>query len=364
MPQRNRLTAWKRKKVAVERRIKELEAVRKLTTKWLSKVGQVREGIHLWERKDYLRFLERDDPERVFKLKQETALKLDYAKQELHEINKKIAGLKQRRKTTVPLAIALALIMVVGLGTMFFESGITGMTVAEFGMSIEGLDNFKASEQPVFKISIDDGRGLLTGMFVGPPAEQNITATLKDPSGKERILVEEIVESEEGFTIALEKGREFRAGKYTLTVTTSYGGEEYTEEQDFTWGVLAINTHKSIYLPEEEAFIGMAVLDDEGAMVCNASVTLEVTSPTDEKTTLSTENGLIKVSPECEVYGVTNLPDYYTYYNVSGAGNYTMKLTAVTYNGVRSLIDEFIVQETVEFDVTRQGATRIYPVVP
>ena len=32
----------------------------------------------------------------------------------------------------------------------------------------------------------------------------------------------------------------------------------YTQEQDFTWGVLAINTHKSIYLPDETAFIGIA----------------------------------------------------------------------------------------------------------
>jgi len=45
-------------------------------------------------------------------------------------------------------------------------------------------------------------------------------------------------------------------------------------------------------------------------------------------TTLTTENGDIKISPECSVYGVTNLPDYYSNYSVSGTGIYVINLTA------------------------------------
>jgi hypothetical protein len=138
----------------------------------------------------------------------------------------------------------------------------------------------------------------------------------------------------------------------------------YTQEQDFTWGVLAINTHKSIYLPDETAFIGIAVLDNEGHMVCDADVTLTITDPSDNETVLSTGNGLIKVSPQCCVYGVTNLPDYYTNYEVDGAGTYVMNLTAVTADGTKSITDEFTVQNSVDFDVVRDGATRIYPSVP
>ena len=41
-----------------------------------------------------------------------------------------------------------------------------------------------------------------------------------------------------------------------------------------------------------------------------------------------------------------------------------MDLTAVTYNGARSIQDRIAVQSTVEFDVTRDGPTRIYPLVP
>jgi hypothetical protein len=140
----------------------------------------------------------------------------------------------------------------------------------------------------------------------------------------------------------------------------------YTQEQDFTWGVLAINTHKSIYLPNEAAFVGIAVLDNEGHMVCDADVTLTITDPSNIETVLSTGNGLIKVSPQCCVYGVTNLPDYYTNYTVGGAGTYVMNLTvtAVTANGTKSITDEFSVQNSVDFDVTRDGPTRIYPPVP
>ena len=140
----------------------------------------------------------------------------------------------------------------------------------------------------------------------------------------------------------------------------------YTQEQDFTCGVLAINTHKSIYLPNEAASIGIAVLDNEGHMVCDADVTLTITDPSDTETVLSTDNGLIKVSPQCCVYGVTNLPDFYTNYTVDGAGTYEMNLTvtAVTADGTKSITDVFTVQNSVDFDVARDGATRIYPSVP
>jgi hypothetical protein len=138
----------------------------------------------------------------------------------------------------------------------------------------------------------------------------------------------------------------------------------YTQEQDFTWGVLAINTHKSIYLPNETAFIGIAVLDNEGHMICDADVTLTITDPSNNETVLSTGNGLINVSPQCCVYGVTNLPDYYTNYTVGGVGTYVINLTAVTADGTKSITDVFTVQNSVDFEVARDGATRIYPSVP
>ncbi|MBI2664486.1 hypothetical protein HYX10_04045 [Candidatus Woesearchaeota archaeon] len=191
---------------------------------------------------------------------------------------------------------------------------------------------------------------------------ETITAEIFDSRGNKAAAEVEIAELREGkFELRLAKQRAFRAGKYTLQLQLTKDNITYTEEQNFTWGVLAINTNKSIFLPNEAAFIAMAVLDDQGHMVCDANVTLKITAPDNAETILTTKEGSIKVSDECEVYGVTNLPDYYTTYSASGIGTYEMNLTAATSNGERSILDSFSVQSTVEFDVARNGPTRIFP---
>jgi hypothetical protein len=197
--------------------------------------------------------------------------------------------------------------------------------------------------------------------------KETIKTFVYDYKGELTDIEPEIEELREGkFSIKLPEKRAFRAGIYKLKVELVKDGVTYTQEQDFTWGVLAINTHKSIYLPDETAFIGIAVLDNEGHMVCDADVTLTITDPNNKETVLSTDNGLINVSPECSVYGVTNLQDYYTNYTVSGVGTYVMNLTAVTADGTgtKSITDNFTVQSSVDFDIARDGPTRIYPPVP
>ncbi|MBN4049147.1 LamG domain-containing protein [archaeon AH-315-M20] len=186
-----------------------------------------------------------------------------------------------------------------------------------------------------------------------------------DSRGTLTTIEAEIEELREGkFKIKLPKQRQFRAGKYKIKLELIKDGITYVQEQDFTWGVLAINVNKSIYLENEDSFIGIGVLDDKGKIVCDADVTLEITDPLNQKTILTTTNNDIKISPECEVLGVTELPDYYTDYTVSGIGTYIMNLTAITANGVRNIQDNFSVQSSVDFDVARKGPTRIYPKVP
>jgi hypothetical protein len=129
-------------------------------------------------------------------------------------------------------------------------------------------------------------------------------------------------------------------------------------------GLVTINTHKSIYLPNESAFIALGILDHIGHIVCDANVTLHITDPSGAVTTLTTMDGDINISDECDFYGVTNLPDYYTNYQVNDAGVYEMNVTAETYDGYPTMISEFLVSNYVDFDVTRIGPTRIYPMVP
>jgi hypothetical protein len=166
-----------------------------------------------------------------------------------------------------------------------------------------------------------------------------------------------IKQSQQG--VEIEKPNKFKPGKYTLKITDNFGNNY---SQDFTWGVLAININKSIYLPNETAKISLAVLDDRGEMVCDAKVELRVQSSefrVDE--TLSTENGRVKVNPQCQSKQFSLIPDYEANYQVSAAGEYRISLTAVTPNGTYNISDQFEVRQQAPFEVERTSATRIFP---
>lgn len=75
--------------------------------------------------------------------------------------------------------------------------------------------------------------------------------------------------------------------------------------QEFSWGVLAVNPNKTIYLPNKSANLALAVLDDKGMMVCDAKIKLEIISPEGKKLTYDTEHKTIQVNPECKIHDVT-----------------------------------------------------------
>jgi len=196
--------------------------------------------------------------------------------------------------------------------------------------------------------------------------EPTVEARVFDVEGKEVDFPVSVEPSGNGtFEINVSKGRAFRPGKYEILVILKdpESGETLdTIEQDFTWGVLAINTNKSIYLPQEEAKLQMAVLDEDGMMVCDADVKLKITNNKFQiKETLSTDEGTIQVNPECELHDFTLVPDYEAAYQVAGSGVYEMELTAETENGTYTITDSFEVRDEVPFDVERKTATRIYP---
>lgn len=160
------------------------------------------------------------------------------------------------------------------------------------------------------------------------------------------------------FSINPEVG--MRPGKYKIRVINA-SNNSLVSEQDFTWGVLAINTNKSIYLPGENADIAIAVLDENGQMVCDALVDLEITAPWGAKTILSTTTGAITVNRDCLLHEVTQRPDYEAHFAVSDTGRYAMKLTATKPNSSYTTTDRFEVRNYVGFDIERITATRVYP---
>jgi|GEM_PF-987291 len=152
-------------------------------------------------------------------------------------------------------------------------------------------------------------------------------------------------------------------GKYTLQTFFEEGDQLTILTQDFTWGVLAINTNKSIYSPQEQGNLSFAVLDEKGMMVCDAELSLFITNDelkiNDE---LSTKNGRIKVNKEiCNLHKFSLEPDYEGEYKFGDEGVYTMRLEAETKNGKYTIWDKVEVRKKIPFDVERITATRIYP---
>ncbi|MEK7151502.1 MAG: hypothetical protein AAB784_02190 [Patescibacteria group bacterium] len=156
--------------------------------------------------------------------------------------------------------------------------------------------------------------------------------------------------------------RNFKAGKYTIKSAIITDGGTRELSQDFNWGVLAINVNKATYRPNETAKIFFGVLDEAGSNICDAKLVLKIKKPDQSKLVLSTEGGQIKNGKECLGNNITSLPDYFTEYQVGGAGVYNMELAAETRNGVYEIKDYFTVEEKQRFEVERVGPTRINPV--
>ncbi|PJA07750.1 hypothetical protein COX69_03880, partial [Candidatus Falkowbacteria bacterium CG_4_10_14_0_2_um_filter_48_10] len=152
------------------------------------------------------------------------------------------------------------------------------------------------------------------------------------------------------------------AGRYTLKILLENSGEAYSYSQDFNWGVLALNFNKTVYHPDEEAFLQMAVLDDLGKTLCLAeALELTITAPDGQVSVLSLSDGTITANLLCGPDNVINEPDFYAYYQTGSTGEYQVKLRALTINGEREVADSFLVSEEIEFDLERIGPTRIYP---
>ena len=192
----------------------------------------------------------------------------------------------------------------------------------------------------------------------------DIRAVLVDSSGAAVDYPLTLIFDEGGeFTIKLpEISDKLKPGKYSVKFyITDRSGEEVEEfelMQDFSWGVLAMNFNKSMYVPSEEAYIQMAVLDESGHTVCGAAAELRITNyelRIDE--TLTVENGGIKLSEQCGPETVTSEPDYYVRYVFSEAGEYEFTMRT----GEKEIRETIVVAEERLFDIERLGPTRIWP---
>ncbi|MBI4438371.1 hypothetical protein HY640_00395 [Candidatus Woesearchaeota archaeon] len=248
------------------------------------------------------------------------------------------------------------------------SSGPSAVSASQQAQSGEFF--FRSGERPQFSFSrpvqrrgflplfLKD-RGVQSGVWRGSSEYLRATVSYMDNSSFDAF----IEESRDGsFNITVPVGSSFRPGRYRLRTEYSLSGAVFSSEQDFTWGVLAINTDKAAYLGNDSVFFSFAVLDDFGRVDCDADLFLDVVSP-NSTDTLSTSGGTILRSPDCAFLGVAELPDYFAYYNVTSQGRHELRLWVVARNGQRYLYDSFMAYDSVDFDVQRVAATRIYPKV-
>ena len=191
------------------------------------------------------------------------------------------------------------------------------------------------------------------------PQADSLSVSVVDSRGQQADVAIAHMPTGNGTMYDVAPRAQFRPGKYKLVVTDTGGRRS---EQDFSWGVLSINSDRSVYLPGQTADLSIAVLDDGGNMVCDATLDLNITTATSSASdVLSTGNGKITVNPQCQSHKFSLSPDYEAHYPVGAAGTYKMSLTAQTKNGSYTISDQLIVQDAVPFDVQRVSATRIYP---
>jgi hypothetical protein len=229
---------------------------------------------------------------------------------------------------------------------------------------ISSRDNFDGDELPEFKFKFKTQRGVIMRLFNRVIGRENTftvpDAKLIDTAGEQTVVPFNIEYGEDGeWTLALKgEPRAFRPGKYTLEFSVDEDGNTYTDVVEFYWGVLAVNTNKTIYEPGEEVSLMMAALSETGDTICNATLELVITDP----------NGYETVSPvrqsgQCGDNNVTNVADYLSEYRTGPVGRYDIQLAQIgtESNVLHQVRDSFEVQEQAPFVIERRGATRIWP---
>ncbi|MDE1845156.1 MAG: hypothetical protein KGI10_07505, partial [Thaumarchaeota archaeon] len=182
---------------------------------------------------------------------------------------------------------------------------------------------------------------------------ENVNVDVVGPDGKKIPIRSEFKKLREGkFDIQFGSERAVTPGLYKLKITLIKDGKTYTSETQFAWGLVSLNTAKSIYRPGETADLIIVVLDNTGKSVCNATISMKITDPKLQSTLLSSGSGITPGS-ECGLYDA--------HYVTSSEGNYTIDVTAKNPSGITSFSTYFTVQQNFNYDIVRTTQSKIDP---
>ena len=220
---------------------------------------------------------------------------------------------------------------------------------------------------PKFTLSYDPQQGFFNRIFRSLFSDNTFVVeriTLTD-SNNETVPVPFAIEyhDDETWTMKAEQmPQKLRPGKYRVLVEILENDERYTDTFEFYWGVLAVNTKKSMYFPNEDVQLNFAALTDKGDTICNANLELKIIDPKNNIFEVP-----IKQSGACGPNNVTDVPDYIANFTQTGEwGKYTIQLQHKNEAGevVHKISDSFEVRDYIPFDIERTAPTRIYPPAP
>ncbi|MDE1829658.1 MAG: hypothetical protein KGI25_04985 [Thaumarchaeota archaeon] len=191
---------------------------------------------------------------------------------------------------------------------------------------------------------------------IGGWSGKNVTITVDvlDPNGNKVSMPVEFTKLRDGkFDIKLRSERAIRAGHYTIKVMLNQNGKSFVTTSDFEWGLVSLNTNKSVFMPGETANFTIIVLDNAGHSVCNSNIMMNILDPSGKPTTLSSGNKILQGS-ECGIYNAQ--------YTTDQEGNYTVGIRATNPSGTATFNTSFLVENSYPFDIVRTADSKIDPV--
>lgn len=253
----------------------------------------------------------------------------------------------------------------------------TNRQIVQLPISIDAKNrqtlNVEAYKLPEFSLDLTANSKLKSLIDISAnQIKEKVTASIvHEAYASEKLETEVTIDREKSSLVVHPKDiPNFKPGKYRLHLQLRTIEGTVNVEQDFTWGVIAVNTNRSIYRPGDAALISMGVLNDKGETHCmtgeqRAKVWLTITDPNGVKKEYSTEDNSIKDSGKCGPITVTNEADFQALFLVETPGVHQMKVVAEI-NGLRREIEDYFkVSGDVAFDVERSSfPTRIYPHAP
>lgn len=260
----------------------------------------------------------------------------------------------------------------------FFEEGVTevvdevydyerALTKPLYNELLVPPSDFLADDLPIFHLAWKSQDNLVERFFDWFSDERSfevISTSLSHTEQGAMQVAGEVTYHDDGeWTYQVrEHPQKLMPGKYELRVVVEEDGDRYEDTLEFFWGVLAVNTNKSQYFPNETVHLSMAALTDRGDTICNADLRLTITDPS-----LTVREVPVVPGGDCGPNNVTSVPDYVaTFSDTADVGQYRLALTHYSKEGVRlfETIDTFEVNEYIPYDIERSAPTRIYPPAP